>query len=58
MRRPTRATTHPQVTTDGAGNWVAVWDSYDTLGGTIGTDYDILVSRSTNNGATWTAPPP
>jgi len=43
----------PQVTTDGAGNWVAVWQSYDTLGGTVGSDYDIFVSRSTNNGSTW-----
>ncbi|MBI4557822.1 MAG: carboxypeptidase regulatory-like domain-containing protein [Candidatus Hydrogenedentes bacterium] len=48
----------PQVTTDGAGNWVAVWQSNDSLGGTIGTDQDILVSRSTDNGATWTAPVP
>ena len=48
----------PQVTTDGAGHWLAVWYSYDTLGGTIGTDQDILVARSTNNGATWTAPAP
>ena len=40
----------PQVTTDGGGNWVAVWESDDTLGGTIGTDEDILVSRSTDNG--------
>jgi hypothetical protein len=46
----------PQVTTDGLGNWVAVWDSNENLGGAIGTDYDILVARSTNNGATWTAP--
>ena len=46
----------PQVTTDGAGNWVAVWPSSDSLGGTIGTDRDILVARSTDNGATWTAP--
>ncbi len=46
----------PQVTTDGAGNWVAVWGSQDSLGGTIGTDMDILVSRSTDNGATWTYP--
>lgn len=45
----------PQVTTDGAGNWVASWTSGESLGGTIGTDYDILVSRSTDNGATWTA---
>jgi len=48
--------TCPQVTTDGAGHWVAVWYSNDDLGGTIGTDYDILVARSTTNGATWTAP--
>ena len=46
----------PQVTADGAGNWVAVWKSNDSLGGAIGTDFDILVARSTDNGATWTAP--
>jgi predicted neuraminidase len=46
----------PQVTTDGAGNWVAVWHSNDSLEGTIGTDADVLVSRSTNAGLTWTAP--
>src|SRR3972149_551330 len=44
-----------QVTTDGAGNWVAVWDSNDDLGGTI-EDKDILVSRSADNGSTWSAP--
>ena len=48
----------PQVTTDGAGNWVAVWASYDSLGGTIGTEGDILVARSTDAGATWTTPAP
>jgi Neuraminidase (sialidase) len=47
-----------QVTTDGGGNWVAVWESEDSLGGTTGTDHDILVARSTDNGATWTAPAP
>jgi hypothetical protein len=46
----------PQVTTDGGGSWVAVWDSWDSLGGTIGFDDDILVVRSTDDGATWTAP--
>ena len=47
-----------QVTTDGlaVANWVAVWGSDDSLGDTIGTDYDILVARSTDDGATWTAP--
>jgi uncharacterized protein YjiK len=49
---------YPQVTTDGVGNWVAVWDSSDSLGGAIGTDRDILVARSTDAGATWTAPMP
>lgn len=47
---------YPLVATDGAGNWVAVFDSGDSLGGTIGTDSDILVTRSTDNGATWTSP--
>ena len=45
----------PQLTTDGSGNWVAVWDSNDTLGGTIELDVDILTAHSTDNGAMWTA---
>ena len=49
---------YPQVTTDWAGNWVAVWYSVDSLGGTIGTDTDILLSRSADAGSTWTAPTP
>ena len=48
----------PQVTSDGAGNWVAVWQSRDSLGGTIGTDMDIMVSRSADDGGTWTAAAP
>ncbi len=46
----------PRITTDRAGSWIAVWFSHDDLGGTIGTDADILVSRSTDDGGTWTAP--
>jgi hypothetical protein len=46
----------PQLTTDGFGTWVAVWDSVDDLEGTIGPDSDILVARSTDNGATWSDP--
>ena len=34
----------PQVTTDGTGNWVAVWGSSENLGGTVGTDFDIFVA--------------
>jgi len=45
----------PCVATDGAGNWAAVWYSNDSTGG-IGDDEDILVSYSTDPGATWSAP--
>lgn len=45
----------PKVTTDQAGNWVAMWHSSENVGGTIGTDADILIARSTDNGATWSA---
>ncbi|MBI5504643.1 MAG: exo-alpha-sialidase [Deltaproteobacteria bacterium] len=46
------------IATDGAGNWVAVFASDDSLGGTIGTDYDILFVSSSDNGLTWSAPAP
>jgi len=48
----------PQLSTDGEGNWVAVWESDDTLAGTIGPDRDILFARSTDTGQTWSAPQP
>ena len=43
---------HPHVTTDSAGNWLTVWYSWDSLGGTVGTDSDILFSRHTGD-ADW-----
>jgi len=46
----------PRIAADGLGAWVVVWESTDDLGATIGTDSDILVSRSSNNGASWSAP--
>jgi len=46
---------YPSVAADGQGNWVVVWESEDDLGTTIGTDDDILWSRSVNNGVTWSA---
>jgi len=48
----------PQIATDGLGHWVAVWWSNDSLGNTIGPDSDILVARSIDNGANWSAPIP
>jgi hypothetical protein len=45
-----------QFATDGADNWIAVWESTNSLGGTIGSDLDILVARSADKGITWTEP--
>jgi hypothetical protein len=44
----------PRLTTDAAGVWLAVWSGR----GAFGADADILIARSTNNGASfgaWTA---
>ena len=49
---------YPRLVTDRQGNWVTVWQSNDGLGGTTGTDWDILFSRSSDNGVTWTLPAP
>jgi Neuraminidase (sialidase) len=48
----------PVITTDGQGNWIAAWKSTENLGGSIGTDQDILFSRSINNGESWSLPAP
>jgi hypothetical protein len=48
----------PQITTDESGNWLVVWYSENSLNNTIGTDNDVLIARSTNNGQTWSAPQP
>lgn len=46
----------PRIVTDGLGTWLAVWYSDDALGGTVGTDTDVFLLRSMDNGATWSAP--
>jgi len=48
----------PQIATDGHGTWVAAWISDENLGGVLGTDLDVLTARSTDGGATWSAPAP
>jgi hypothetical protein len=47
--------TAPRLAGDASGNWIAIWSSTDTLSGTIGTDADILFSRSANS-IEWSAP--
>ena len=46
----------PEIATDGAGTWIAAWQSFYNLNGTAGTDLDILMAVSTDNGATWSDP--
>lgn len=46
----------PQITTDGLGQWITVWHSNSDLGGTINTDLDILLARSTDGGVSWDEP--
>lgn len=48
----------PVVTTDGQGRWLVVWESYDSLAGRIGRDWDLLYAFSADDGKTWTAPAP
>lgn len=43
----------PRIATDHDNTFVIVWASQDTLGNTVGSDYDIFVSRSTNDGVAW-----
>jgi hypothetical protein len=44
----------PELAVDGAGNWVAVWPSWDRRGASRGADADLLVAMSRDHGATWT----
>lgn len=46
----------PSIATDTAGNWIIVWQS-DVSATELDTT-DIFVSRSADNGATWSAPIP
>lgn len=48
----------PDITTDERGDWVVVWESMTTFTGNTffpSDQFDILVSRSANNGVTWSA---
>jgi hypothetical protein len=46
----------PVLATDGHGTWAAVWESNDTLGGTVGGDPDLVMAHSLDGGAHWSAP--
>jgi hypothetical protein len=42
--------------TDGQGGWVTVWVTDDDPDETAGTDGDVVISRSADDGASWTSP--
>ncbi|MBK8270624.1 MAG: exo-alpha-sialidase [Planctomycetes bacterium] len=44
----------PEIACDGNGNWVLVFQSHNSA--LTGGDPDIVVSRSSDNGATWSLP--
>jgi hypothetical protein len=45
---------YPHLASDRAGHWVVVWDSADALP-SPSLDFNILVSRSSDGGITWSA---
>ena len=45
---------YPDITTDGAGHWVCVWCA--AVPGASDRDFDISVSRSGDDGLTWSDP--
>ena len=50
--------TSPRIATDGQGTWITIWAATDGIGGSLGSDSDVLVARSHDFGITWTAPLP
>lgn len=45
-----------QIAAGEDGVWLLVWESSDSLGGTVGLDRDIYISRSEDHGLTWSDP--
>ena len=41
------------MATDQAGVWIVMWETSDSLGETIGSDFDIIMARSDDNGLSW-----
>jgi len=46
----------PAIGTNGAGDWVAAWNSTEHLDNLAGPDFDIFISNSRDNGVTWSSP--
>jgi hypothetical protein len=46
----------PSIASDGAGRWLVVWQTDDSLGGTVGADDDLFYVFSSDGGVTWSVP--
>lgn len=44
------------ITTDGQGNWLAVWSANGLPGESTSLEFDVVFSQSFNAGASWTTP--
>ena len=53
-----REDTDPVIVTDGRGRWAVVWQSWGGIGYADGSDADVLMSFSEDDGATWSPPGP
>jgi hypothetical protein len=51
-----RSDDNVSLSTDKAGNWVAAWASTTVPTSQGGFDFDVAVSRSADNGLTWSSP--
>lgn len=48
----------PRIASSGAGTWIIVWASDNTLSGTLTSSGNIFYSRSTNSGGSFSTPAP
>ena len=46
----------PRIGSNDSGAFIVVWRSKDNLGGTIGSDTDILFARTDDGGSSWSTP--
>ena len=53
---PSAISSSPHIAADGDGNWIVVWETYAFNPSGAGGDRDVAVSRSTDDGLTWSSP--
>ena len=54
--RDSREDSSPSIVSDGHGNWLTVWHSWDSFGQHVDVDADIFQSYSSDGGLGWSEP--